>query len=103
MTATGTPTLDMLLNMRNVAAVIAKDARENLAGVDVVSVPLWGELAPGGMQYSVFVIVPERDGKDYSSSHIMLDVAQDPFMATVYRTALVVALEKFFGRVRIFG
>jgi hypothetical protein len=38
MTATSTPTLDMLPNMRNVAAVIANDARENLAGVDVVSV-----------------------------------------------------------------
>jgi hypothetical protein len=55
------------------------------------------------MQYSVVVIVPERNGKDYSSSHIMIDVAQDPFMATVYRTALVVALVEFFGRVQIFG
>jgi hypothetical protein len=33
MTATNQPTLDMLSNMRNVAAVIAKDARDNLAGV----------------------------------------------------------------------
>jgi hypothetical protein len=39
MTATSTPTLDMLPNMREVAAVIAKDADENLAGGDVVSVP----------------------------------------------------------------
>ena len=38
MTATSTPPLDMLPNMRNVAAVIAKDAHENLAGVDVVSI-----------------------------------------------------------------
>jgi hypothetical protein len=53
MTATNKPPLEMLPNMRNVAAVIAKDARENLAGVDVISIgPLWGELAPGGMQYS---------------------------------------------------
>jgi hypothetical protein len=30
----------------------AKDASENLAGVDVVSIgPLFAELAPGGMQY----------------------------------------------------
>jgi hypothetical protein len=27
----------------------------------------------------------------------LLDIAQDPFMATVYRTALIVALEEFFG------
>jgi hypothetical protein len=30
-------------------------------------------------------------------------LAQDPFMATFYRTALIVALEEFFGRVQIFG
>jgi hypothetical protein len=37
-------------------SAIADDARENLAGVDVISVgPLWGELGPGGMQYSVVV------------------------------------------------
>jgi hypothetical protein len=35
--------------------------------------------------------------------HIMLEVAQDSFMAAVYRTALVVALEEFFGHVQIFG
>ena len=58
---------------------------------------------PGGMQCSVIAVVPNRDGKDYSSSHIMLDVSQDPFMAAVYRTALVVALEEFFGREQIFG
>ena len=34
---------------------------------------------------------------------VMLDMAQDPFMAYVYRTALVFALEELFGRVRIFG
>src|ERR1700746_2382786 len=45
---------------RDVAAVIAKDARENLAGVDVISVgPLYAEQASGGVQYSVVVIVPE--------------------------------------------
>jgi hypothetical protein len=49
------------------------------------------------------VIVPERDGKDFAPSYVMLDIAQDPFMATVYRTALVVALEEFFGHVQIFG
>ena len=66
---TSTPTLDMLPNMRNVAAVIAQDASENLAGVDVVSVgPLFAELALGGMQYRVVVIVPERGGKDITSN-----------------------------------
>ena len=104
MTATSQPTLDMLPNMRDVAAVIATDARENLDGVDVVSVgPLLADPVRGGVQYSAVVIVPERGGKDFVPSFVMLDVAQDPFMATVYRTGLIIALEEFFGRVQIFG
>jgi hypothetical protein len=73
--------------MRDVAAVIAPDAREDLDGVDVVSVgPLLAEPVPGGVQYSAVVIVAERGGKDFVPSFVMLDVAQDPFMAHVYRT-----------------
>jgi hypothetical protein len=104
MGATSTPTLEMLPSMRDVAARIADYARENLDGVDVVSIgPLYGEPGPGGVQYSVPVIVPQRGGKDFAPYYVMLDVAQDPFMASVYRTGLIVALEEFFGRVQIFG
>jgi hypothetical protein len=54
MTATSQPTLDTLPDMRNVAAIIAQDARENQAGVDVISVgPVYGEQADHGLQYSV--------------------------------------------------
>jgi hypothetical protein len=53
--------------------------------------------------YLVVAIVPDRDGKDFVPSQVMLDIAQDPFMAAVYRTGLIVALEEFFGRVQIFG
>ena len=85
--------------MRDVAAVIAPDARENLDGVDVVSVgPLLAEPVPGGVQYSAVVIVAERGGKDFVPSFVMLDVAQDPFMAHVYRTGLIIALEEFWSR-----
>jgi len=53
-----------LLKPFKVAAVIAKHAREKLAGVDVISIgPVFGEMVAGGVQYSVVVIVPERDGK----------------------------------------
>jgi hypothetical protein len=91
----------MLPNMRNVAAVIARDASDNLAGVDVISVgPLYADQVPGGTQYSVVVIVPNRDGKDFAPSHVMLDIAQDPFMATVYRTGLIIALEEFLAACR---
>jgi hypothetical protein len=41
--------------------------------------------------------------KNFAPSHLMLDIAQDPFMAVVYRTALIIALEEFFGCVQIFG
>jgi hypothetical protein len=55
-----------------------------LAGGDVVSVgPLYGEQVPGVASLGSF--------------------PQDPLMAAVYRTTLVVALEEFFGRVQIFG
>jgi hypothetical protein len=43
------------------------------------------QLVVGGRQYSVWVTVSKRDGKDYASSQIIPDIAQDPFMATVYR------------------
>jgi hypothetical protein len=55
------------------------------------------------MQYSVIAIVANRDGKDFSTSYVVLDIGQDPFMAIVYRTGLIIALEEFFGRVQIFG
>jgi nitroreductase len=102
MSATSTPTLDMLPTMRDAAARIAKDAQENLAGIDVVSVsPLLVEQVLGGFQYSIVAIVPDRDGNDFTPSYVLLDIADHPFMAAVYRTALIVALEEFFGRVQI--
>ena len=71
----------MLPTMRDAAARIAEDARENLAGVDVVSVsPLLAELVPGGFQYSIVAIVPDRDGKDFTPSLVLLDISDDPFM-----------------------
>jgi hypothetical protein len=48
----------------DIAAGIAKDAQENLGGLDLVSVgPLFAEPRPGGggVRYSVLVVVPERD------------------------------------------
>jgi hypothetical protein len=70
----------------------------------VVSVgPLFAEQEPADVQYSVVVIVPNKTGKDYAPYYLILDIAPDPFVARVYRTALVFALEQFFGRVQIFG
>ena len=77
---------------------IANYAREELAGVDMISVgPLFAEPGPGGVQYRLLVIVPEGIGKHFAPNFVMLDIAQDPFMATVYRTAFIVALEDFLA------
>jgi hypothetical protein len=55
---------------------------------------------PGGAQYSVVVIVPERGGKDFAPYYV--DIAEDPFMATVYRTGRS-RVGRVFGRMQIFG
>jgi hypothetical protein len=41
--------------------------------------------------------------KDFAVYFVMLDIAQDSLMASAYQIALIVALEEFFGRVKIFG
>jgi hypothetical protein len=46
---------------------------------------------------------PRATTRDYAPSQVLLDIAQDPFMAAVCRTAFIVALEEFFGRVQIFS
>jgi len=101
MTATSQPTLDTLPDMHNVAAIIAQDARDNQAGVDVISVgPVYGEQVDHGLQYSVMVIVPSRDADNFAASHIMLDIAQDPFMANAYRIASLSTTERCKWRQR---
>jgi hypothetical protein len=76
-TATSQPTLDTLPDMHNVAAIIAQDARENQAGVEVISVgPVYGEQADHVLQYSVMVIVPGRDADNFAATHIMLGDAE---------------------------
>jgi hypothetical protein len=48
----------MLPNMRDVAAALAKDASDQLAGIEVISIgPLYAHPAVlGGVQFSVVVI-----------------------------------------------
>ena len=61
MTATSQPTLDTLPDMHNVAAIIAQDARENQAGVDVISAtrrgsgPLPQPVAPAAIAVTAVV------------------------------------------------
>jgi hypothetical protein len=56
--------LRMALAMPDVAAVIAKEARENLGGLDVVSVgSVFAREIQGVQCYLVVAIVPDRDGR----------------------------------------
>ena len=48
---------------------IAKDALENLGGIDVVGVgPVFGEQAEDGVRFSLVTIVPNRGGNDFVTS-----------------------------------
>jgi hypothetical protein len=50
-------------------AAIARDALENLSGIDVVSVgPVFGEQAEDGVRFSLVTIVPNRGGNDFVTS-----------------------------------
>ena len=50
-------------------AAIAKDALENLSGIDVVSVgPVFGEQAEDGVRFSLVTFVPNRGGNDFVTS-----------------------------------
>jgi hypothetical protein len=92
-------------HMRAAAAALADEGRENYGGVDVISVgPAVSALMPFGQRYSVLTIIPERAGQDFVGHDVILVGAEsDPMLATVYRMALVIALEEFFACVRIFG
>ena|ERR1700741_3135479 len=68
------------------AAMIAKDARENLGGLDVVSVgSVFAREIQGVMCHAVVAIVPDRDGKDFVPSQVILDVPQNYMVAAVNR------------------
>jgi hypothetical protein len=84
------------------AAALADEARENYGGVEVISVgPPYTSLTPFDC---VMTIVPERGGQDFVGHDVILVGAErDPMLATIYRIALVIALEEFFACVRIFG
>jgi hypothetical protein len=104
MTATSQPTFDMLPDMRSAAAKIADYAREELDGVDVVSVgSVFAREIQGVQRYLVVAIVPDRDGKDFVPSQVILDVAQNYMVAAVNRLSLISSLEDHFVRVQVFG
>jgi hypothetical protein len=97
-------TLRMALAMPDVAAVIAEDARENLGGTEVVSVgSVFAREIQGVQCYLVVAIVPDRDGKDFVPSQVILDTTQNHMVAAVNRLTLISCLEELFARVQVFG
>jgi hypothetical protein len=52
----------------------------------------------------LLTIIPERGGQDFFGHDVILVGAEsDPTLATVYRIALIIALEEFFACVQIFS
>jgi hypothetical protein len=96
--------LRMALAIPDVAAVIAKEARENLGGTEVVSVgSVFAREIQGIQCYAVVAIVPDQDGKDWVPSEVILDTAQNYLAASINRLALIASLEDVFARVQVFG
>jgi hypothetical protein len=87
-----------------IAESIAKDARENLDGCDVVSVgPFFLDEDAGAQYLHCYVVLPCDGGKNFAANVITLSHVDEPFMAQINRNALIVCLEPLFGRVQIFG
>jgi hypothetical protein len=85
-----------------IAAGIAKDAQENLAGLDVVSVGnIFADNVAGDRYLQVYIVLPDRAGDDFVVHLITLAHVQDILLAQINRTALIMALETHFGRVQI--
>jgi hypothetical protein len=57
----------------------------------------------GVMCHMAVAIVPDRDGKDFVPSQVILDVTQNYMAASVNRLSLISALEDHLFRVQIFG
>jgi hypothetical protein len=83
---------------------MAKDAQENHAGLDVVTVsPAFTDEVGGELYRRLYVIPPNRAGDDFVGHRITLAHVQDLLLAELNRTALILALEPLFVRVQIFG
>jgi len=101
MTETETPTLPPSLQPAEIAAGIAKDAQENLAGLDVVSAgPIFADEMGGGLYLRLYTVLPNRASDDFVVHLITLAHVQDTPLAQINRTTLIMALETHFGRCR---
>jgi len=83
----------------DIAAGIAKDAQENFAGLDLLSV---GRIFVDELYAHIYIVLPNRAGDDLVICLITLAHVQDTLLARVNRTALTMALETHFGRGQIF-
>jgi hypothetical protein len=101
MTETETQPLPPSMSPVDIATGIAKDAQENLDGLDVVSIsPMWLGDAD---KIEIYAVVPKDGGTDFAANIVTLGTTENPFLAQINRQALVITLEQLFGRVQIFG
>jgi hypothetical protein len=94
----------MTLSAAPIAEGIAKDARENLDGVDVCHVgPLFVDEDDKCQFLHCYVVLPKDGGKTFAANVVTLSHIEEPWFAKVNRQALIVCLEPLFARVQIFG
>jgi hypothetical protein len=48
----------------------------------------------------VYAVPPKDGGEDFAANIVTLGTIENPFLAQINRTALILALEGLFGRVR---
>jgi hypothetical protein len=73
------------------------------ASFSFATVPSASPRVQGVQCYAVVAIVPDRDGKDWVPSEVILDTAQNYLAASINRLALIASLEDVFARVQVFG
>jgi hypothetical protein len=64
---------------------------------------MWANDVGGETYIEVYAVLPKDGGKDFAANIVTLGTIESPLLAQVNRTALIIALETYFGRVHIFG
>jgi hypothetical protein len=88
------PHLQNVMNPQAIAEGIAKDARDNLDGVEVCHVgPLFVDEDDNCQYLHCYVLLPKDGGKTFAANVITLSHVEEPWLGMVNRNALIVALE----------
>ena len=74
--------------MHDIALGVAKDAQENLGGLDVVSVgPIFADKMGGDLYLQLYAVLPNGAGDDFAVPPITLAHVEHLLLAQINRTA----------------